>query len=119
MLSADAWTVIKVKQDENSDYYFKLLRGSYGGYLGADTWDLNSGITSYTVKDDCIEFTGFSGSVYLVHKNHEHTTMLMQSVINLVNELIKEQGTIAEFFAIDFEQFQKEFDSSSVLFDKR
>ena len=42
----------------------------YGGYSGADSWKMNSGITRVIKRDDgCLEFAGESGSVYICHEN--------------------------------------------------
>ena len=110
MLDADAWVVIKVKREADAEPYFKLLRGSYGGYTGSDTWNLNSGIDDYSVDAEIVTFTSASGSIYRVHKEQERMTLLMDSVVSNVKSMIKERGQTDIFEVIDFEEFQKVFD---------
>ena len=61
----DNWVVIKTPQ------CYKVLAGWSGGYLDADEWRLNSGITGcHMEKDgDYYFFNGSSGSVYRCHKD--------------------------------------------------
>ena len=109
MLDADAWVIIKITEEDQS-YFFKLMRGSYGGYTGSDTWDINSGIKSYEIRGELIKFNGFSGSLYIVHKDTERTTGLMASIIRSYQLQLKEEKRKEKFDVISFEQFQKEFD---------
>lgn len=65
----DGWVVVKVV---NSKETFYRVFGSWrGGYLGGDSWRMNSGIVDcYTEKDsNYYYFTGYSGSTYLCHKD--------------------------------------------------
>jgi hypothetical protein len=41
----------------------------YGGYAGADSWRMNSGIASMIEEDDHYLFIGSSGSTYACHKD--------------------------------------------------
>jgi hypothetical protein len=65
MYTPDNWVVVKLPS------CYKLFSGWTGGYLGADQWRLNSGITyCYMEQDgDYYFFTGFSGSTYRCHKD--------------------------------------------------
>lgn len=65
MHTPDNWVVIKLPQ------CYKVLAGWSGGYLDADEWRLNSGITSchMEVDGDYYFFAGHSGSLYRCHKD--------------------------------------------------
>lgn len=75
----DRWIVLKITNGEKVIY--KVMGGWYGGYLGSDSWRINSGITKVELDGDTYKFYGHSGSVYLCHKNNYGTTMLMSSVL--------------------------------------
>ena len=81
----DAWVIVHIQIEDDSIH--KVLGGWYGGYAGADSWRLNSGITR--IEDDGdgrFRIHGNSGSVYLVHKDTQRTTMLMGSIIERMRE---------------------------------
>ena len=74
------WVVIKVRDFDdnlNDKFIYKVFGGWWGGYLGSDTWRLNSGITKaekveyYDARHPdavIIDFHGYSGSIYRVAK---------------------------------------------------
>lgn len=63
MHNPDVWVVLKIS---GPDPHYRVLGGWYGGYLGSDSWRLNSGITHAKILEDgCIEFSGSSGSTYI------------------------------------------------------
>jgi hypothetical protein len=57
------------------------MGGWYGGYLGADSWRINSGISKVELVRDTYKFHGHSGSVYLCSKNSYGATIFMNSVL--------------------------------------
>jgi hypothetical protein len=59
----DEWVIIKIKADDNHNWY-RVFGSWFGGYVDGDSWRLNSGIVKYTVNDRHIHFYGTSGSVY-------------------------------------------------------
>lgn len=63
----DRWVVLEF--NVNGETIRKLFGGWYGGYLGGDSWKLNSGITEVRIDNDKYEFDGVSGSTYFCHKN--------------------------------------------------
>jgi hypothetical protein len=63
----DKWTVVKITTDKEPLY--KVFACWYGGYLGSDSWQFNSGIVKVELVDNYYEFHGTSGSVYRCHKN--------------------------------------------------
>jgi len=46
----------------------KVFAGWYGGYLGSNSWQLNSGNAAEEEFPDRWEFTGVSGSTYICYK---------------------------------------------------
>ena len=107
----DAWTILKFSGTGISEGpMYKVLAGWYGGYLGADSWRLNSGISSVDDDGDCYLFHGHSGSVYQCHKTIERMTGLMASNLehwrkncppDVVIEPIKVGDFLSEFTAQD------------------
>lgn len=56
----DKWVVVKI----GSENLHKVFASWYGGYLGSDTWRLNSGIAKVIKLGDVYFFEGYSGSIY-------------------------------------------------------
>jgi hypothetical protein len=61
------WLLVKITNAENESHY-RVFASWYGGYLGSDSWQMNSGITKVTEDDDYYFFEGTSGSVYNCRK---------------------------------------------------
>ncbi len=62
----DNWVVIKLSGD---DPHYRVLAGWSGGYLGGDSWRMNSGITRVEDDEHLWLFYGSSGSFYDCNKN--------------------------------------------------
>lgn len=62
----DKWMLIKIT---GKDPHYRVFGSWYGGYAGADSWRMNSGITSMIEEDDHYLFIGSSGSTYACHKD--------------------------------------------------
>ena len=62
----DKWMLVKIT---GKDSHYRVFGSWYGGYLGADSWRMNSGITSVIEEDDHYLFIGSSGSTYACHKD--------------------------------------------------
>lgn len=75
----DCWVVLEM----NSEYgkIQKVFSGNYGGYLGSDTWKLNSGIVKVNKFDDRYEFVGETGSVYVCYKTCYGMSLYMAGVL--------------------------------------
>lgn len=98
----DCWEVIILKSTEFGDVE-KVFAGWYGGWTGSDSWKLNSGIKSYKVDGDFIEFTGDSGSVYRCHKNLRKMSGYMTSVYRNFQETISHSpGSSIEISTKDY-----------------
>ncbi len=95
MYVPDNWVIIKIKGD---DPHYRVLAGWSGGYLGGDSWKLNSGITEVEKDDDWFLFHGSSGSVYRCHKeayclrnNNVHVWFKLQQEYGDTIEIMNEE----------------------------
>ena len=57
----DRWMMIEIKGDVP---HYKIFGSWFGGYLGSNSWRMNSGITSVEEDETCYYFAGSSGSTY-------------------------------------------------------
>lgn len=62
----DKWMLIKIT---GKDPHYRVFGSWYGGFAGADSWRMNSGISSMIEEDDHYLFIGSSGSTYACHKD--------------------------------------------------
>ena len=87
----DRWTVIRIHTSK--EILYKVFASwSGGGFMGSDSWKLNSGIVRATLVDDYWEFDGSSGSVYRCHKDAYGTNGYGQAVLNNLLNQAKEQN---------------------------
>lgn len=63
----DAWVIVEVSAP-NIGTIRRLLCSYYGGYLGADSWRMSSGITSAKDGQHTYEVLNQSGSIYTLLK---------------------------------------------------
>ena len=77
----DKWVVVKISGAESNPVY-KVFACWYGGYLGSDSWKLNSGITKATLEGNVYSFEGSSGSVYDCYKDSYGTNGYGQGVLS-------------------------------------
>ena len=81
----DRWVVLELISPKET--IRKVFAGWYGGYLGSDSWKLNSGITDIREQDDMFEFDGYSGSTYFCHRSSYGMSGYMHSVLtNWLNQ---------------------------------
>ena len=101
----DCWVIVKISSPDAPAIY-KILAGWFGGYLGSNSWRLNSGITSYVINDPWVEFYGESGSAYNCHSSLYGTNSMTGSIleqlkapndIGVTVELLSLESFIAEF----------------------
>ena len=64
----DRWMLVKIT-NANSESHYRVFASWYGGYLGSDSWKLNSGVTRVDEDEHTYQFHGSSGSVYECHKS--------------------------------------------------
>lgn len=87
METPDKWIIIKITY-ENKEILYKVFATWYGGYLGSDSWRMNSGIKDIEIplEDTYIDFIGHSGSKYRCQDGCYGTNMFTQGIINKVIE---------------------------------
>lgn len=74
----DRWIVVELTSSDTT--IKKVFSGNYGGYCGANTWKLSSGITEVNKYEDRYEFLNHSGSLYICYKHSYGTTSYMDSI---------------------------------------
>lgn len=88
----DRWVVIEVVSDKTKLH--RVFACWYGGWTGADSWQLNSGIVSVDEQSKYFDFEGQSGSVYRCYKANYGSNMYGSSVLNNLIEKSKEKDII-------------------------
>jgi hypothetical protein len=83
MYTPDKWLLIKIN---GKDPHYRVFASWYGGYMGSDSWRMNSGITSVTEDDNFYYFHGSSGSTYNCHKKSHGISGYGSSVLNNIIE---------------------------------
>lgn len=94
METPDKWVILKIIHDE--EILYKVFATWYGGYLGADSWKLNSGIKDIEIplEDTYVDFIGYSGSRYRCQDGCYGTSMYSQSVLNKIIETALDHNVI-------------------------
>jgi hypothetical protein len=90
----DKWLIVKITDTNKSESHYRIFACWYGGYLGSDSWKMNSGITKVTESDGCYEFEGSSGSVYICRKGAYGASGYGSNVLSNLIEKSAEQGTL-------------------------
>jgi hypothetical protein len=88
----DRWVVLEITTPKET--IRKVFAGWYGGYLGSDSWKLNSGITDIREQDDLFEFDGYSGSTYFCHRDCHGMSGYMHSVLSAWRAQAEERGDV-------------------------
>ena len=91
----DKWLVVRITGADSPPIY-KVFACWYGGYLGSDSWKLNSGITRAYEEGHCFMFDGSSGSTYACHKATYGTNMYGRSVLLNMIDNAEKNGIIIE-----------------------
>lgn len=90
----DRWIVLEFMAPNLDEPIRKVFAGWYGGYTGSDSWQLNSGISSFTETPVEFEFVGVSGSVYRCQKRAYGCSHYMTTVLNRWLDASIERGDI-------------------------
>ena len=104
----DKWLVIKL--NHNSGSHYRVFGSWYGGWTGADSWRMNSGIVSVTEDEHCLYFKGSSGSLYTCHKEsygaNGYGTRILEDMIDKQHALGVNIDILADstdFLNIDYQ----------------
>jgi hypothetical protein len=90
----DKWLVVKITGKDTPPIY-KVFACWYGGYLGSDSWKLNSGITKVTEEDGYFFFEGSSGSVYSCRKGSYGANGYGHGILqNMIDRIETAGGTV-------------------------
>jgi hypothetical protein len=88
----EKWVIIKL-----SNNYYKVFGTWTGGYLGGDSWKLNSGINKVKQDKKFYYFIGVSGSCYKCHKKgYGIATSYGLDILNKIIKQGKEQVELME-----------------------
>ena len=89
----DKWVVVRITGKDTPPVH-KVFACWYGGWAGADSWKLNSGITKVILEGNSFFFEGSSGSVYECHKNSYGTNMYGQGILNNLIDRVEQAGGV-------------------------
>jgi hypothetical protein len=87
----DRWVMVKLTNKDDVSHY-RIFACWYGGYLGSDSWKLNSGVVKLTEDEHVYYFEGSSGSVYVCNKVRYGTSGYGHGV--LMNMIEKSKDTV-------------------------
>jgi hypothetical protein len=97
----DRWVVVKISSVELGTHY-RVFGGWYGGFAGADSWKMNSGITKIDEYENHYDFHGESASVYSCNKHaYGMTNYMAQVFMSLKNQF---EGTEDSIELIEWEK---------------
>lgn len=77
----DKWVILEIKKTESETLY-KVFGTWYGGYLGSDSWRLNSGIENITEDRGILSFAGASGSSYICGRDQYGTNLYTRGILS-------------------------------------
>ena len=107
MENPDNWVILKIINEDSILY--KVLAGWSGGYLGSNSWKLNSSITSVEKIGKNYEFTGVSGNVYICHEDHYRLRM---NTAGIFKEIMDYYGDKVEMMSEDTDWLDIEWGNS-------
>jgi hypothetical protein len=90
----DRWILLRFSK--NQEVFYKVFATWAGGYLGADSWQLNSGVTQLEETETHYLFGGTSGSIYHCRKNSYGSTMYGFGVLGDLMTKALDQGTVID-----------------------
>jgi hypothetical protein len=92
----DLWVVVKITGNKGIPPCHKVFATWNGGYAGADTWKLNSGIIKASLVENVYSFEGSSGSVYHCHKDSYRTNLYGTGILHNLIGPAEAQGVTIE-----------------------
>ncbi len=82
MIIPDKWLMVKITMIETDEVLYKIFASWYGGFMGSNSWRMNSGVTKVTEDDKFFYFAGHSGSLYQCDKQSYGANWFCQGVLN-------------------------------------
>jgi len=90
----DRWLMVRLSND--GKVHYRVFATWAGGYLDADEWKLNSGVTQLKETETHYLFDGSSGSVYKCEKKSYGSTGYGFGVLNNLITKSLDQGTVID-----------------------
>jgi len=90
----DRWLMVRLSND--GKVHYRVFATWAGGYLDADEWKLNSGVTQLKETETHYLFDGSSGSVYKCGKKSYGSTGYGFGVLNNLITKSLDQGTVID-----------------------
>jgi len=90
----DKWMIVKITDTNKNESHYRVFACWYGGYLGSDSWKMNSGITKVTENTDYYFFEGSSGSTYMCRKGAYGVSGYGSNVLSGLIKKGAETGTL-------------------------
>jgi len=85
------WVIVEINSPEHGKIR-KVLGSWYGGYLGSDSWRMNSGITQVIDQGEYYDVVGYSGSVYKCYKGAEGMSAYTAGVFENYKKELEERN---------------------------
>jgi len=105
----DKWILLETSNGIETTY--KVFAGWFGGFAGADSWKLSSGVTNVKKYENRYEFENFSGSTYVCLNAEEGLSSYMHRILDNFLEQIKDlpeyKMTIVDIKNIDSSKYIK------------
>ena len=92
----DTWVIVKINSKEYPPVY-KVLAGWYGGYTGANSWKMSSGLLRIEHREGDTVGINASGSEYLLN-GEPRLSGLTAGVLNSYMEDLKTVGATIDIF---------------------
>ena len=107
----DKWVVIRIARKDTPPIH-KVFASWYGGYLGSDSWKLNSGIVRVYNEGNHFVFDGRSGSTYICHKGTYGSNSYGYGVLETMIERAKQNEVSIEILPEDTDFLHLDFDDN-------
>lgn len=102
----DYWKVIKVTNNETEAVHYRVICSWAGSYMWGSSWKISSGIETIEDRGDTYESKQTSGSVYILRKNREGISGIMEGILSQYSELPEQN-----IETLDSESFYRHFNS--------
>jgi hypothetical protein len=108
----DRWVLLKITKADGEIHY-RVFGCWFGGYLGSDSWKLNSGVVSYRSEGSDHIFIGETGSCYICDKESYGTHLFGESILMGFIEHAKNDG--AEMLVLEAQDSYSHLEWKKVL----
>jgi hypothetical protein len=106
----DKWKVVKI-EGPDIPLTYKVFACWCGGYLGSNSWKLNSGIKNVSKDGKFYLFEGYSGSVYKCHESLQGLHMYGIGVLGEIIYKAREVGANIEVMPEDTDWLKLDYNN--------